>query len=143
MLRVAFSLAAMLSVSLSGTLLLSEPPPEEPPTSAGIVLFDEQIQPALVQHCYQCHSSESEEIGGGLQLDSPMGIRRGGNSGPILVSHDVNQSLLLEVLRKADTDSGGLPHHQLADEVLLAFEEWIRLGAPDSRQPAESSSGTS
>ena len=140
-LRVAFCLVAVLSASLSGTPALSEPPLEQTPASAGIVLFDEQIQPALVQHCYQCHSSESEEIGGGLELDSPMGIRRGGNSGPILVSHNVNQSLLLDVLRNAD--SSKLPHHRLPEKVVSAFAEWIRLGAPDSRQQVDSSSGTS
>ncbi len=131
MLHMAFSLVAVLWASLSGTVALSEEPPEDPPKSAGIVLFDEQVQPVLVQHCYQCHSSEREEPGGGLELDSAMGIRSGGNSGPILVSHDVNQSLLLEVLRNANanTDSSALSHHQLPNEVVSAFEEWIRLGA--------------
>ncbi len=140
MLHMAFSLVAVLSVSLSSTFALSEEPPEDAPKPAGILLFDEQIKPVLVQHCYECHSSEREEPSGGLELDSPMGIRRGGNSGPILVSHDVNQSLLLDVLRKAKNDSTLSPHHQLTDEVISAFEKWIRLGAPDSRQQAGSSS---
>ena len=47
-LRMAFSLVGTLGGSLSGTVALSKPPPEDVPKSAGIVLFDEQIQPVLV-----------------------------------------------------------------------------------------------
>jgi len=140
MVRWLFTLVAVLSVCLPGTFALTEEPETETPKAEGIVLFDEQIEPVLVQHCYQCHSKQSEPIGGGLELDSPAGIRRGGNSGPVLVSHDVNQSLLMRVLHNADRDSAISPQHQLADEIILAFEEWIRLGAPDSRARTGSTS---
>ena len=140
MVRWLFTLVAVLPVCLPGTFALTEEPETETPKAEGIALFDEQIEPVLVQHCYQCHSKQSEPIGGGLELDSPAGIRRGGNSGPVLVSHDVNQSLLMRVLHNADRDSAISPEHQLADEIVLAFEEWIRLGAPDSRAQTGSTS---
>lgn len=38
------------------------------------------------------------------------------------------------MLRHEEDASAMPPEHKLADEVIAAFEEWIRLGAPDSRQ---------
>ncbi len=49
--------------------------------------FENKIRPVLVKHCYECHSSESEEIGGALWLDSAGAMRDGGESGPATPSH--------------------------------------------------------
>ncbi len=42
--------------------------------------FEAKIRPVLVEHCYECHSAKSDEVGGKLLLDSRDGIRRGGES---------------------------------------------------------------
>jgi len=129
-----FSCIALLPVCVSNTLVCGETRTTEAEHDNGTALFDDQIQPVLVKHCYQCHSQQSEEIGGGLNLDTPAGIRRGGDSGPLLISHDASHSLLMQVLRPRD-DASARPHHQLTAEVLSTFEAWILLGAPDSREP--------
>ena len=41
--------------------------------------FETKIRPVLVEHCYECHSEKSDEIAGGLVLDTREGIRRRGS----------------------------------------------------------------
>ena len=36
----------------------------------GVEFFEKRIRPVLVEHCYQCHSSESKSPKGGLLLDT-------------------------------------------------------------------------
>ena len=50
-----------------------------------VEFFEKRIRPALVQHCYECHSAAAKEIMGGLRLDSRPGIRKGGETGPAVV----------------------------------------------------------
>ena len=40
--------------------------------------FEKNIRPVLVEHCYKCHSSESDKIKGGLTLDTKQGSVLGG-----------------------------------------------------------------
>jgi len=100
----------------------------------GTRIFESTIFPALEKYCYECHANATETSEGGLELDSPAGLRRGGDSGPMLKSHDVDHSRLLQMLRHEDEESAMPPDEKLSDEVIAAFEEWIRLGAPDSRE---------
>ena len=101
--------------------------------SPGRELFESQIEPVLKQQCYQCHSKEGDEIAVGLELDSPSGMMRGGDSGPVVIPHDPAKSLLIRMLRYDDDVSEMPPDEKLPDETIAAFEEWVRLGAPDSR----------
>jgi mono/diheme cytochrome c family protein len=40
--------------------------------------FETKIRPVLVQHCYQCHSTDARKLRGNLLLDSQAGILKGG-----------------------------------------------------------------
>ena len=102
-------------------------------TGDGTNLFEQQVLPALKTYCYECHSQSSGIMEGGLELDSPVGLRRGGDAGSILKAHDAGQSELLKALRHEDGVSAMPPEQKLPDETIAAFEKWIRLGAPDSR----------
>ena len=55
-------------------------------TTAGVKFFETKIRPVLVEHCYECHSSESGKSRGGLKVDSRDALLRGGDSGPAVVS---------------------------------------------------------
>ncbi len=123
---------------LTGGFVLGEEPDAVKPVPAseknqGLSLFDSKILPVLKKHCYECHSKDSETIEGGLELDSPSGMLRGGDSGPMLEAHHADKSELLRMLRHEEDVSAMPPDEKLSDEVIAAFEEWIRLGAPDSR----------
>ncbi|MBT6496128.1 MAG: DUF1553 domain-containing protein [Planctomycetaceae bacterium] len=138
------SLVALISVLVSGTLAFGEKSEVEKPKAGkpdaakskaeGLALFQQQIQPVLVKQCFECHSKKGKEIEGGLELDSPAGIRRGGDSGPMLISHQVEKSPLIRMLRHDDDVSAMPPDDKLPDKVIAAFERWIQLGAPDSRE---------
>ena len=33
--------------------------------------FERKIRPVLVEHCYECHSTTSKKLKGGLRVDGP------------------------------------------------------------------------
>lgn len=100
----------------------------------GNAFFEEHIRPVLVRHCYECHSGESEIPQGGLRLDSRSHLRRGGDSGPILVPGKPGESELLKALRWESLEMP--PDGRLPDEVTNVVEQWILMGAPDPREDA-------
>lgn len=93
--------------------------------------FEKQIRPILVQHCYECHSVDADEVGGNLYLDSREGSLTGGESGPAVVPADLRASLLIDALEYGSFEMP--PDAPLPDEVIAKFKRWIRMGAPDPR----------
>ncbi|MCG8603289.1 MAG: PSD1 and planctomycete cytochrome C domain-containing protein [Verrucomicrobiales bacterium] len=106
--------------------------PSSPDSKAGHAFFETKIRPALVAHCYECHSTDAEKIGGKLLLDSREGILTGGESGPALVTNKPADSLIIHALHWKD-DLEMPPKEPLPPQVIRDFEEWIAMGAPDPR----------
>ena len=107
-------------------------------TPEQLEFFESRIRPVLVQHCYKCHSAEArkaDKLKGGLVLDDRIGMRRGGESGPVFVPGDVEESLLLSALRHEDLEMP--PKGKLPDPVIKDFVRWIKMGAPDPRDGKE------
>lgn len=104
-----------------------------------LAFFEKKIRPVLVQHCYECHSAESDAVGGKLRLDSRQAIHSGGESGPALVARDPESSLILQALRYDGLEMP--PDAPLPPAVVKDFEDWIASGAIDPREasPAASS----
>lgn len=136
-LSALFTLSALFATgSLAAARADEDAEPPSSSTSArsdGLELFESTILPTLKAHCYDCHSSEAETMEGGLELDSPAGLLRGGDSGPMLSAHEPDHSRLMMMLRHHPDESAMPPDEKLPDEVIAAFEQWIQLGAPDSR----------
>jgi hypothetical protein len=103
----------------------------EPPTASQLDFFETRIRPVLSKHCFSCHSAQAKSLKAGLLLDSREGIRRGGDTGTVVVPKDANQSLLLDALRYESFEMP--PKGKLADHVIADFEQWIREGAADPR----------
>ena len=102
----------------------------------GVRFFESRIRPVLIEHCYECHSAESDEVGGGLFVDSRDGLLRGGESGPAIVAGRPESSLLLTAIRHGEPKLAMPPEgagEKLSDEVIADFERWVRMGAPDPR----------
>lgn len=96
-------------------------------------LFESKIQPALVEHCYKCHSAQSEKLKGGLHVDSREGLLKGGETGPAIVPGDPEKSLLIRALQYKDETLQMPPKKKLPEEVVQDFVAWVKSGAPDPR----------
>ncbi|HVX14249.1 MAG TPA: DUF1549 domain-containing protein [Pirellulales bacterium] len=95
--------------------------------------FEARIRPVLVMQCGKCHSNAAEELRGGLRLDSRVGLRRGGDSGPAIIPSRPEESLLIKAIRYGDDDLQMPPTAKLPDTVVADFEAWVKMGAPDPR----------
>lgn len=107
---------------------------EQSPTSDQVAYFESKVRPILVEHCYQCHSAEAEQIEAGLVLDTRSGWKAGGDSGPAIVPGNVDESLLVQAIRYTeDVISGMPPKSKLSDQQIAILEQWVSMGAPDPR----------
>jgi hypothetical protein len=79
--RSLFSPVSLFAIFLSATFALGEEPQADTPDAKGITLFDKQIKPVLVKHCYECHAKDSEEIGVGFVRGPEARRRLGPDSG--------------------------------------------------------------
>lgn len=99
--------------------------------STGIEFFERKIRPVLVEHCYECHSSKSTNVKGGLLLDTREATLAGGESGPAVVPGSHDESSILDALRYESFEMP--PSGRLSESVIADFEKWISMGAPDPR----------
>jgi hypothetical protein len=97
--------------------------------------FEKNIRPVLVEHCYKCHSSESEKIKGGLTLDTKQGSVLGGESGhPGITPGSLAESSIYEAMTWANDEMQMPPKNKLPADVVALFKQWIKMGAPDPRE---------
>jgi cytochrome c553 len=121
-----------LSVATVLTLLTTSPSLFATDADAGVTFFESKIRPVLVEQCYQCHAAEKQR--GGLRLDSRDALRKGGDSGPVLVPGKPSESLLIKAIRHQEPKMP--PKSKLADAVVADFVKWVEIGAPDPRDTA-------
>lgn len=100
--------------------------------------FREHVLPILEEHCFECHSHQSQTIKGGLALDYRSGWQQGGDSGAAIEPGKPDASLLVQAIRRENglemPPAGALR----ADQVKL-IEQWVRDGAADPRTTAPAS----
>ncbi len=101
--------------------------------SVGDEFFEKKIRPVLAANCYACHSSKLKSPLGGLVLDTRSGLRKGGDSGAVIVPGKPAESLLLRAMRYNDPRLKMPPTSKLSDAVIADFDQWIAAGAPDPR----------
>ncbi|MCU0712433.1 MAG: PSD1 and planctomycete cytochrome C domain-containing protein [Pirellula sp.] len=87
--------------------------------------FENEIRPALIEHCIKCHGDAKQE--GGLRLDSRDALLTGGDSGPAILPGDVEQSLILSALNHQDFEMP--PGKKLDDRIIQEFTTWVANGA--------------
>jgi hypothetical protein len=75
-----------------------------------------------------------------LALDWKSGWERGGGRGPAIVPGEVDQSLLIRVVRREELQLAMPPEEPLSEEERGVLEEWVRRGAYDPRQVAPKAS---
>jgi hypothetical protein len=107
-----------------------------PITDAQRAFFEAKIRPVLVKNCYTCHSASAKDIGGGLMLDTRLGLLRGGADGKVISPGNPDRSMLIKAIRYTDQDLQMPPDDgggKLSDTVIHDFETWVKMGAPDPR----------
>ncbi len=124
---------AMAVACVTGQVNADEEAPAKPLPKEQLDFFESKIRPLLIERCYDCHSQESGESEAELDVDSADALRRGGVSGPALVPHKVDQSLLIRAIRYDNSKLQMPPDEKLSVDEIKALEEWVAMGAPDPR----------
>ncbi len=96
--------------------------------------FDRQVAPILVMRCLECHNEAGSS--GGLVLTDLKGLKKGGESGEVVVAGNPDESLLYE-----KAFAGEMPpqrkgrSQRLSEQELAVLKGWIASGArwPDGR----------
>lgn len=90
--------------------------------------YSTQVKPLLARHCVKCHGPQKQQSG--LRVDSGLGIRDGGDSGPGVIPRDAAKSLIIQAVTGAEGVSRMPPEGPglTADEIQL-LQNWIADGA--------------
>ncbi|MCU0708636.1 MAG: DUF1553 domain-containing protein [Pirellula sp.] len=97
-------------------------------SSDGFAFFESKIRPLLVEHCFECHSKNTE-TSGGLTLDSLEGMLRGGDSGPAIQLDQPEASLFLRAIGYRDPKLQMPPDAKLSEVTVDQVRQWISTGA--------------
>ena len=100
------------------------------PSVEQIEFFENKVRPVLATHCYSCHSAEATKLKGGLRLDSPAGLLKGGDSGLVVVPGKPGESLLIKAVSYKDEDTAMPPNKRLPAAQVADLEAWVRMGCP-------------
>ena len=108
---------------------------EAPLTPKQLEFFEKNIRPVLATQCYSCHSAAEGKDKGGLTLDTRDALRKGGDSGEVIIPGDPKNSLLIKAMKWDPTEGLEMPPKTKLDEATLAdFEARVAMGAPDPRE---------
>jgi len=94
------------------------------------VVYMSMVQPVLHDNCYGCHSAS--RVRGGLRLDAPDRMLRGGKDGPVIVAGQASASLLIKRIElPPDNDHHMAPKDkgQLTSMEIRLLRWWIDHGA--------------
>ena len=123
---------------LAGSVLVRAQSPAPGLPSAQVIDFAGEIQPILEQYCYECHGRAKAR--GRLRLHAPEFIRKGGNSGAVILPGRSHESLLIRrVLDENPEDRMPLDGDPLPEEAIARLRAWIDQGAPIPAQTVASS----
>jgi hypothetical protein len=100
------------------------------PANEGNIFFERKIRPLFVSHCHECHSEQAKTPQGGLLLDSPAGVRTGGDSGPAVAPGKPEESLLIKAVGYRDSAVQMPPTGRLSQQELDDLTAWVVMGAP-------------
>lgn len=110
---------AMMFAALLMTLPLGQTPARD-------AFFESRIRPILVEHCQKCHGASKEQAG--LRLDNGVSLRKGSDSGPVVVPGKPEQSTLIQVIHYMG-ESKMPPKGKLSNSAIADLTQWVRDGA--------------
>src|SRR5262245_33696970 len=93
-----------------------------PADSQAIEFFEARVRPILAGNCFTCHGPKKQKSG--LRLDSASSLRKGGDSGPVVVPGDPDHSPLIEAIRY-DGEIQMPPAGKLAAGAIDDLTAWV------------------
>ena len=118
-------LATLLLAAEPASIRAEDPGKAKENTASQVPTFEAVIRPLLQTKCWRCHGEESRK--GELDLRTPAGILKGGESGIVIAAGKPDQSLLYEKVHK-----GEMPPKKkdpLSELEISAIRRWIEGGA--------------
>ena len=106
------------------------------PTPEALKFFESRIRPLLVTHCTECHGTKKQKHN--LRLDNLAYMLQGGDTGPAVVPHDLDASLLIKAVSYVDADMQMPPDGKLEDAQIEDLKKWVEMGAPWPEQEVKS-----
>jgi mono/diheme cytochrome c family protein len=88
--------------------------------------FETKIRPVMAASCFGCHT---ESAMGGLRMDSPEALAKGGKRGAAITPGDPEKSLLISAIRHTDPNLKMPMGNKLKDAQIADFAAWIKAGA--------------
>ena len=119
---------AMLAAALLPLLLAVARAGES--DAASTEFFEKKIRPALIEHCYKCHSGGAQKIKGKLRLDTRAFLLKGGETGAAVVPGNLDKSLLIEAVLYTNQDLQMPPDKKLPDAIVNDLKAWVKAGVP-------------
>lgn len=98
------------------------------PSPEAIKFFESKIRPILVESCQECHAEKKHK--GELRVDNLPYLLQGGHTGPAVVPHKPEESVLIHAVSYSDPDMEMPPDGKLPDDQIAALKQWILMGAP-------------
>jgi cytochrome c553 len=134
----------LLALSIGAVSLLAPALRADVPNPAAAQFFENKVRPILVKSCYPCHSSDAPKLKGGLSVESRESLLKGGENGPAMVPGNPDASMLIKAIRYTDADLQMPPRgRKLSPDQIADLVTWVRMGAPDTRVIAKSTTGGS
>lgn len=97
-----------------------------------LVIYKDLVQPIIEQNCLTCHNPDKQK--GELNLETYAGQIEGGDMGPSIVPHDVDNSELVFRVTLPEDDEEFMPTDgkpPLTTEEVAFISWWIEKGASD------------
>ncbi len=129
--RAGLGSIGLMWLLAASSLALEDKPGADP---AQAEFFEAKVRPILAGRCFECHGEAKQK--GGLRLDSPGAMRSGGDTGPVIVGMDPEQSLLIEAVRH-DGAVKMPPKGKLDAAEIDVLTDWVKRGAPWPGSSAE------
>jgi hypothetical protein len=117
------------AVILAGTVLIrAQSAPPATPAAGQTVDYVRDIQPIFEKYCADCHGRSKARAQ--LRLHAPEWVRKGGQSGPILIAGNSHGSeLMRRILDESDEDRMPLDADPLPPPEVAKLRAWIDQGA--------------
>ncbi len=96
-----------------------------PMVRADELSFEETIKPLFQAKCIRCHDSKTRKAE--LDLSTPRGMNKGGESGPVIVPGEPDQSTLYEKIHRGEMPPA--KKDRLAEAEIETVRQWIAAGA--------------